>query len=73
MAKNYVKVGNGTAYENDKKGNDKSPDFGGPITIVDKDGSERNLRLSIWNADAEKDYKFSVQVQEVKEEPDAPF
>ena len=73
MAKNYVKVGNGTAYENDKKGNDKSPDFGGPITIVDKDGSERNLRLSIWNADAEKDYKFSVQVQEVKETEDAPF
>ena len=73
MAKNYIKVGNGTAYENDKKGNEKSPDYGGPITIVDKDGSERELRLSIWNAASDKDYKFSVQVQKVEETEDAPF
>ena len=73
MAKNYIKVGNGTAYENDKKGNEKSPDYGGPITIVDKDGSERELRLSIWNAAADKDYKFSVQVQKVEETEEAPF
>ena len=53
MAKNYIKVGNGTAYENDKKGNEKSPDYGGPITIVDKDGTERALRVSIWNAAAD--------------------
>lgn len=73
MAKNYIKVGNGTAYANDKKGNDKAPDFGGPITIVDKDGSERELRLSIWNAASDKDYKFSVQVQKVEETEEAPF
>ena len=73
MAKNYIKVGNGTAYENDKKGNEKSPDYSGPITIVDKDGSERELRLSIWNAASDKDYKFSVQVQKVEETEDAPF
>ena len=73
MAKEYIKVGNGVAYANDKKGNEKSPDLSGPITIIDKDGSERELRVAIWEAAKEKDYKYSVAVQEVKEEPDEPF
>ena len=62
MAKEYIKVGNGVAYENDKKGNEKSPDLSGPITIIDKDGSERELRVAIWEAAKEKDYKYKYRI-----------
>jgi hypothetical protein len=73
MAKNYIKVGNGTAFKNDKKGNDKAPDYTGPITVINKDKSERPLRVSIWHAETGKDYEYSIQIQEVEEQPDAPF
>ncbi len=73
MVKKYIKVGNGTAYKNDKNGNDKAPDYTGPITVINADKTERQLRVSIWDAEEGKDYEFSVSLQEVKEEEDAPF
>tara|TARA_B100000927_G_scaffold162692_1_gene131082 strand:+ start:10151 stop:10381 length:231 start_codon:yes stop_codon:yes gene_type:complete len=71
--KDFVKAGNGVFYKNDKKEKDTQPDYTGPITIINKDGSERQLRISLWVKENEK-YWGSFQVQEeVENTEDIPF
>ena len=70
----YVKAGNGTLYKNDKKTNDTQPDYQGPITVIETNGDERKLRISVWKT-PDKDYEMSFQLQLKKDEgpEQAPF
>lgn len=78
MAKEkYENRGNGVLYDNENKSNPNAPIYTGPLTI--REGEEPNviekkLRLSIFIPKEEgKPYRYSVAVQEVSEEQDAPF
>ena len=70
----YVKAGNGMLFNNDKKQPGiKQPDYTGPITIIEKDGSERKLRMSAWKRD---NNQVGIELQFKKEDAaqdEAPF
>lgn len=68
----FVQAGNGTLYKNDKKTKDTHADYQGPITVIDKDGSERKMRVSAWKT-PDKDYEMSFKISFKKEEEAAPF
>ena len=59
----YVKMGNGMLFKNEKRDNDKAPVWTGTITIVNKDGSERKARMAAWKSDKHKD-GISIQLSE---------
>ena len=65
----YVKMGNGMLFPNEKRDNDKAPVWTGPITIVNKDGSERKARkvISTKTAYQYSSVKLMLQVKQHKE------
>jgi uncharacterized protein (DUF736 family) len=56
------KPNTGAIFKNDKKGNDKSPDYKGSINVDGKD-----LEIALWVKDSQKGEKFfSAKIQEKK-------
>ena len=69
----YISDGKGVLYKNEKR-EGKQPHYEGPFTIMDGN-KERKVRIKMWIADPDKEYKFSV-VASHKDEPaeeEAPF
>jgi len=55
-----LKNGSGTIFKNDKKGNEKAPDYRGEL----KTPSGEHLEVSLWVKEGQKGKYFSVSVKE---------
>lgn len=56
------KPNTGAIFKNDKKGNEKAPDYKGSINVDGKD-----LEIALWVKDSQKGEKFfSAKIQEKK-------
>jgi uncharacterized protein (DUF736 family) len=55
-----LKNGSGTIFKNDKKGNEKAPEYRGEI----KTPSGETFEISLWVKDGQKGKFFSVSVKE---------
>lgn len=56
------KPNTGAIFKNDKKGNEKAPDYRGSINVDGKD-----LEIALWVKDSQKGEKFfSAKIQEKK-------
>jgi hypothetical protein len=59
MADFQQKPNTGTAFNNDKKGNDKAPDLRGTLNV---EGKEYNIAL--WNKQGKKGPFYSIAISE---------
>jgi len=59
MADFKHKDNQGSIFKNDKKGNDKAPDYKGTINVAGKDFS-----ISLWVKESAKGKFFSASIQE---------
>lgn len=66
-----IKPNTGNIFKNDKKGNDKAPDYKGTVNIEGKE-----LEIALWVKEGKKGKYFSVAFKEPykkKEESNLPF
>lgn len=61
MSNFQPKEGQGTLFKNDKKQNEKSPDYGGSVIV-----NGREMRLSAWIKDGKNGKFLSLQISEKK-------
>ena len=59
MAKFEQKNGSGIAFKNDKKGNEKAPDFSGKAMIHDKE-----VKIALWVKEGEKGKYLSIKLED---------
>ena len=60
----YITIANGTLYSNDKKGNDKLPDFTGPVNFEHPALSSGTIKIAMWK----RDTGYSFKITEVRDE-----
>lgn len=66
MSNFELKEGFGSIFKNDKKGNDKAPDYSGNAMVHGKE-----VKIALWVKDGNKGKFFSVKVED-KQESSAP-
>ena len=59
MAEFEQKNGSGIIFKNDKKGNDKAPDYSGKAMIHDKE-----VKIALWVKEGGKGKFFSVKIED---------
>jgi hypothetical protein len=62
MSNFQPKEGQGSLFKNDKKQNEKSPDYGGTVIV-----NGREMRLSAWVKEGKSGKFLSLQISEKKQ------
>lgn len=59
MAEFEMRNGQGSIFKNDKKGNEKAPDYSGKAMIHDKE-----VKIALWVKEGAKGKFFSVKIED---------
>lgn len=60
----YITVANGATWKNDKKGNDKLPDYTGNIDFEHPSLAGKKTKIALWK----RDDGFSLKITEIRDE-----